>query len=38
MDKEVLNLQKAELQYCVKCPTCKETLKLKTDLLPFVQA
>lgn len=37
MDKEVLNLPKAELSYCVECPTCKEKFTVNSVETPFVQ-
>jgi hypothetical protein len=37
MDKEVLDLPRAELQFCAECPTCHETFKLKLRLqAPFI--
>lgn len=37
MDKELLNLPEAELQYCVTCPTCREKFNVNPAETPFVQ-
>ena len=37
MNHETKDLQKVELQYCVQCPTCNETFKIKPDECSFTQ-
>ncbi len=37
MNQETKELRKVELQYCVQCPTCNETFKIKPHERSFTQ-